>query len=237
MYPWLFVELGGSSAQTAQRDTDGRFWFTPGVVRDPARPVALACPGIIRDRRVLYATNLGWPDDADPANELGVRQLSIVMNDAEAAALGEAVLRSGNAPSLDLVYVTLGTSLGIARVAGGVPIDPDVAHYQVGGDNYCTGCRNSGCLNSLLCSQNLPSDLTMEDQDFVAQTLASALREVGLAEEPLVVVAGGMARRYPAIVSFVDGLLPNAVERAAAPDEAKSAAYAGLHYRATNQTK
>ena len=70
--PWLLVELGGSSAQTVQCDRYGRCWFTPGLVHESGRPVALACPGLIRDSRVLYATNLGWPDDANPALELGL---------------------------------------------------------------------------------------------------------------------------------------------------------------------
>src|SRR5262245_36711930 len=71
-WPWLFFELGGTTSQTAHQDTDRRFWFTSGVVPPRGRPVALACPGLIRNGRVLYATNLGWPADADPKQELGI---------------------------------------------------------------------------------------------------------------------------------------------------------------------
>jgi predicted NBD/HSP70 family sugar kinase len=232
MHPWLFVEIGGSSAQTAQRDTAGRFWFTPGIVRAADRPVALACPGIIRGDRVLYATNLGWPDDADPAHELGLARLALVVNDAEAAALGESLLRAGDRPALDLVYVTLGTGLGIIRVAGGIAIDPDLAHARVGG-LYCTGCRNTGCLNALLCSPNLPNPLAEQDQEFIARTLATALRQAAIEANVLLVVGGGMARRYPGIASRLADLMPNPVEGSAAPFEAKSAAYAGLAHLTT----
>ncbi len=156
--PWLFVEVGGSSIQTAQRDPAGRFWFTPGLVRDPGRPIALACPGLIRDGRVLYATNLGWPDEAEPGRELGVGGIGLVVNDAEAAAVGESVLRAGDAPTLDLLYVTLGTGVGSARVCDGAASYLDLAHRHVGGTNYCAGCRSVGCLNSLLESRRLPLD-------------------------------------------------------------------------------
>ncbi len=230
MYPWLFVELGGSSTQTAQRDASGRFWFSPGLVREPGRPVALACPGLIRNGRVLYATNLGWPDDADPARELGLESVTVVENDAVAAGLGESVLRSGDRPPLDLLYVTLGTGVGSAQVIDSVASDLDLGHHYVGGDVYCAGCRNVGCLNAYLCSQHLPATLGADDQAFVARMLAHALRDMAVAERLPLVLAGGITRRYPAIVALVDALVPNPTESTAAPTEAKSAAYAGLEY-------
>jgi len=228
--PWLLVELGGSSTQTVQRDAAGRFWFTPGLARAPGRPIALACPGLIRDGRVLYATNLGWPDDADPAHELGVERIAIVENDAVAAGLGEAVLRSGAWPPIDLLYVTLGTGVGSARVIDGVASDLDLGHRHVGGDVYCTGCRAVGCVNAYLCAQHLPAALSAADQAFVARTLAGALRDMAVDERLPLVLGGGIPRRYPAIVTLLADLIPNPTERTAAPAEAKSAAYAGLEY-------
>ena len=232
MEPWLLVELGGSSTQTAQRDASGRFWFTPGLVHAPGRPVALACPGLIRGGRVPYATNLGWPDDADPARELGVEQIAIVENDAVAAGLGESVLRSDTQSPIDLLYVTLGTGVGSAQVIDGVANDLDLGHHYVGGDVYCTGCRNVGCVNAYLCSQHLPVALSVDDQTFVARTLAKALRDMAVDERLPLVLGGGITRRYPAIATLLDDLIPNSTERTAVPAEAKSAAYAGLEYLA-----
>ncbi len=163
MQSWFLIELGGSSAQTAQRDDSGRFWFTPGIVREPGRPVALACPGLIQNGHVLYATNLGWPDDADPGHELGIEPISIVENDAVAAGLGESVLRSGDESPIDLLYVTLGTGVGSAQIVQGVAKYWNLAHHYIGGDIYCTGCRSLGCLNAYLCSQHLPAILSKGD--------------------------------------------------------------------------
>jgi len=215
-----------------QRDAAGRFWFTPGLIHEPGRPIALACPGLIRDGRVLYATNLGWPDDADPAHELGVERIAIVENDAVAAGLGESVLRSGARSPIDLLYVTLGTGVGSARVVGGVASDLDLGHRYVGGDVYCTGCRNVGCVNAYLCAPHLPAALGADDQAFVARTLARALRAMAVDERLPLVLGGGIPRRYPAIATLLNDLIPNPTERTAAPAEAKSAAYAGLQYLA-----
>ncbi len=232
MSPWLLVELGGSSTQTVQRDASGHFWFTPGLVREPGRPVALACPGLIRNERVLYATNLGWPDDADPARELGVERIAIVENDAVAAGLGESVLRSRGQTLVDLLYVALGTGVGSAQIIGGRARDLDLGHRYVGGEVYCSGCRNVGCLNAYLCSQHLPATLSPDDQAFVARTLAGALRAMAVDERLLLVLGGGIVRRYPAIATLLAALLPNPTGLTVAPIEAKSAAYAGLDHLA-----
>jgi predicted NBD/HSP70 family sugar kinase len=194
------VEVGGSSAQSARRDASGRFWFTPGVVREPGRAIALACPGIVRDGRILYATNLGWPDEADPGRELGLDSVRLVVNDAVAAALGESVLRGGNSRALNLVYVSLGTGVGGAQVVNGVPSNLDLNHRYVGGTTYCAGCRGRGCLKSMLCSQSLPGWLTREDQAFVAQTLVSALEGLAAGGRTLLVL--GAASRVATRLSL-----------------------------------
>ena len=69
----------------------GRFWCTPGVVRDPGRHVALAYPGLLREGRVRSATDL-----------LGVETVALLENDARAAL--------GAAPAVDLAYINLGTA-------------------------------------------------------------------------------------------------------------------------------
>lgn len=237
MNAWVFVELGGSSAQTAQCDDVGRWWFTLGVVLVPGRPVALACPGVIRNGRVLYATHLGWPDVADPTAELAVERVPVVMNDAVAAALGESVLRTGASPTLDLIYLGLGTGVGDAYVRNGVVQDLDLGHILIGGATYCEGCRAVGWLNGHLAARYLPTPLTQADQRYVASTLARALHARAVDAQTLVVLGGGIARRHPTIVPMLADHIPNPVATTAAPVEAKSAAYAGLAYVVQQQER
>jgi predicted NBD/HSP70 family sugar kinase len=186
---------------------------------------------------VLYATHLGWPDDADPARELRLDRLALVVNDAVAAALGESILREGGRPERDLVYVSLGTGVGSAVVDGGVASDLDLGHRLIGGALYCDGCRNTGCLNSELSSRRLPARLAQQDQERAARLLAVALEGVAPDEQMLVVVGGGIGRRYPDIASRLDRLIPNPAQVTIAPAEAKSSAYAGLDYLTRTQPR
>jgi hypothetical protein len=64
----------------------------------------------------------------------------------------------------------------------------------------------------------------------VARTLASTLKDMSVDERMLLVLGGGIARRYPALASILDSLIPNPTELTVAPAEATSAAYAGLDY-------
>ena len=233
---WRYIELGGSSAQTVVRDHAGRFWFTPGIIHDTTSRIALACPGLIQNGRVLYATNLGWPDAAEPAQQLGIADLRIVVNDAEAAALGESVLRSTALPPQDLLYIALGTGVGSAIVSNHQARYYDIGHCQIGGTKYCAGCRSIGCLNAELEARALPTELSPEDQQFVAQTLARALEMNPVDQQVRIILSGGIIRRYPTIIAKLARLVPYHIEGTAAPPEAKSAAYAGLDYLANQST-
>ncbi len=229
-----FVELGGSSSQTCIRDASGFYWFSSGVICELGQPVALACPGIVSDGKVLWAGNVGWPDTADPARELGIADLRLVVNDAVAAALGESILRSDGNPSSEIIYVSLGTGVGSAIVRDGSASDIDLGHRFVGGSNFCNGCRSVGCLNSELSAQYLPTWLCEADQMFVAEKLHQALRHIRVSAILPIVLGGGITRRYPGIAFMLDALVPNAVEVSRAPSEAKSAAYRGLDYLTTS---
>jgi predicted NBD/HSP70 family sugar kinase len=226
------VELGGSSSQTCIRDDSGAYWFSPGVICEPEQPVALACPGIVSDGKVLWATNLGWPDTADPAKELGITNLRLVVNDAIAAALGESILQSDGRPRSEIIYISIGTGVGSAIVKEESASDLDLGHTFVGGSNFCSGCRGVGCLNSELSAQALPIFLREADQTFIAEKLHQALRDIRVSTLLPIVLGGGIARRYPMIASMLDALVPNGVELSHAPFEAKSAAYRGLDYLA-----
>lgn len=214
--PWHYIELGGSSSQTAVCDTHGRFWFTPGIVKPASGLVALACPGVIREKRVWYASQLGWPEEADPCRELGIDAIHILANDADAAALGESALRSRDAEK-DLVYIALGTGVGSSLVRNRSAQYINIGHAHVGGENVCFGCRARGCLNSVLASAAPPELLHERDYAFIAAALASAIQQQDIGGDITIVLGGGIIRRHPGIVREVARRLPNPVELTKAP--------------------
>lgn len=226
---WVLIELGGSSSQTITFDVHHNFSFHPGVVHTE-KHVALACPGLIKKSMVYYATNLGWPDVADPKIELSLPHIDIVENDVVAASLGESVLRSKESSLMDLYYISLGTGVGSGHVLGGQAYDLDLGHMNIGGNNYCEGCRSIGCLNSELESKRLPKVLADKDLDYVAHTLSKAFVQKKIDTSTLLVLGGGIIRRYPQIASKLDRLIPNSVDVTVTPSESKSSAFAGLHY-------
>lgn len=226
---WVLIELGGSSSQTITFDVHHNFSFHPGVVHTE-KHVALACPGLIKKSMVYYATNLGWPDVADPKIELSLPHIYIVENDVVAASLGESVLRSKESSLMDLYYISLGTGVGSGHVLDGLAYDLDLGHMNIGGNNYCEGCRSIGCLNSELESRRLPKVLSDTHLDYVAQTLSKAIELKKIDMDTLLVLGGGIIRRYPNIASKLDHLIPNSVDVTITPSESKSSAFAGLHY-------
>lgn len=149
-----------------------------------------------------------------------------------AASLGESVLRSKNTPLLDLYYISLGTGIGSGYVHHGKANDLDLGHIYIGGNHYCEGCRSIGCLNSELESSRLPGLLSEKDIEHVALTLSRAIKLKDMHPEIILILGGGISRRYPGIAHHLERLIPNSVEGTIAPPEAKSAAYAGLHYLA-----
>jgi hypothetical protein len=225
---WCYIEVGGSGSQTAVRGPSGDFAFSAGVAPIPGRQIALACPGVVAGGRVRYATNLGWPADADPGLALGIGPIALVANDAVAAALGESALRAGDAPAVALRYVALGTGVGSARVDGGVARDLDLGHRPMGGTRRCAGCGAVGCLDTLLAARWLPPMLGPDDLACIARTLAAALRATEHGTGTPLVLGGGIARRYPMLVALLAARRPYPVWPSRAPAAAKSAAYAGL---------
>lgn len=232
MREWVFVELGGSSAQsTGVRD--GAWVFTDGVTRRAGVRYALAVPGVIRAPKVLYATNLGWPDVADPAHELALGPVEVLENDAVAAALGESVLRAdGTCP--DLLYVALGTGVGTALVRNGRAADADMGHIPVGGNAFCASCRAHGCLNSVVEARQLSHPVTGDEVATVVSALLRALDGLR-ARGPvpsLLVLSGGIVVSTPMIPARLAERTRFTIEPSRAASGAKSAAYAGLSHLA-----
>lgn len=219
------VEVGASSTQTALLDGFGRFSFRPGVSVPGGVPVLAASPGLIRGTHVVAASNLGW-FDIGVAEALGLdAAVSLLRNDAEAAALGEHVLRG--TPG-DLVYVGLGTGVGGAVVTANGVTGNLFGHLGGFGDRACA-CGSRGCLETVAAGWALGDPASPTELETAATAVAQAIRREPLSTSRLVVVAGGLARRHPHLIELIAAALPDRdVEHSAAPPEAKSAAAWGL---------
>lgn len=217
------VEVGGGSIQTVLFPRDGTPVFLSGAVPRARAPLLIAVPGLIEDRRVVAASNLGWLD-VDPVERLGlIGPARVVCNDGEAAALGESVLRGGE----DLAFVGLGTGVGGAIVRGGRVVASNLFGHLGGfGDRVCR-CRNVGCLETVAAGWALPATLSSPDLEAIAGAIVMA---TGGPDVPaLTVVAGGIAARYPSLIHAMARRAPHRrFQPSRAPAEAKSAAAWGL---------
>jgi predicted NBD/HSP70 family sugar kinase len=222
------VEVGGSSTQTVVFASDTTV-VLDGAHQPPGARLALAVPGLLDGHRVVSASNLGWTD-VDPVVAMGLRgPAEVVCNDAEAAAVGEAALRGLGSGDI-LVYVGLGTGIGGAVVDGADVVASNLFGHAGGfGDAPCP-CGRWGCLETVAAGWAVPAALGLPELNGIAAALARAITASPDASDAgLIVVAGGIARRYPAIVDLVGAALPaRDVVPSAATAIAKSAAPWGL---------
>ena len=218
------IEAGGSGAQTVVFAGEREPSVQAGADVVAGSTLLLAVPGVIVRGRVT-ASNLGWVD-ADPAAQLGCpAPAALVMNDAEAAALGESVLRGG----VDLVFLGIGTGVGGAVVVDGrVQAGNLFGHAKGFSDRPCP-CGGRGCLETVASGWALPDPLPASAVEDLGAALARAVEAEEAAVPNLVVVGGGLPRRHPAVVEAVARHLSGrTVEPSRAPHEAKSAAAWGL---------
>lgn len=141
----------------------------------------------------------------------------IIDTDVNAAALGEARWGAARGCS-QVVYVTVGTGVGIGVVIGGRPVHgtlhPEAGHVRprrIAGDAYEGHCPWHGdCLEGLICGPALaqrldrPAD-TLEDTDPVFEMagiyLGEALASIALVVSPEKIVVGGGVGRRPAVLA------------------------------------
>jgi predicted NBD/HSP70 family sugar kinase len=221
------VEIGGSSVETVRFHADSHIERHDGVLPPDGSPLAIACPGIIEGTRVVGASNLGWYD-VDPANQLGLGgPADLVLNDAEAAGLGEAALRDVN----DLVFISLGTGIGAAVVIGGQIVAANLLGHVGGFSDKTCNCGRVGCLETVAAGWALPDPLDARAIDAVAVAIATAFDNEPLATPALIVLGGGIVRRYPSIRDRIAICIPEfTVELTAAPKGFKSASAWGLRH-------
>src|SRR5688572_16756094 len=177
--PLACVEVGGSSVQTIVFDNGSEPRVLDGAHQPPGAAVAFAVPGVIAGGVVREASNLGWKD-TDPVDELGLEGPALlVLNDAEAAALGEAALRGGDDAGR-VVLITVGTGIGGAVVDDGKVLRANLfGHNAEGhgarfGDLKCR-CGRRGCLETVAAGWALPDPLDGADVERIARFLAAAI--------------------------------------------------------------
>ena len=136
----------------------------------------------------------------------------VIETDVNAAALGEARWGAARGCS-QVVYVTVGTGVGIGAVIMGRPVHgalhPEAGHVRprrIAGDAYEGHCPWHGdCLEGLICGPALaerlgrPAD-TLEDTDpifdLAGAYLGEALASIALVVSPeKIVIGGGVGRR------------------------------------------
>ena len=229
--PAACVEVGASSIQTVLFEADGSHRLLPGAHQPDGFELAIAVPGLIENGKVTESSNLGWRN-MDPVAALGLPgPASVVVNDAEAAALGEAVLRGPSAFNR-LVYLGLGTGIGGAVVVEGELLAGNLFGHTSGFSSAICPCGRTGCLETVAAGWSLPFPLNDDSLTRAAVALATAVMSEPLAAGgALVIVGGGIARKYPRIVEMIGTHLNDrVVEPSRAPADAKSAAGWGLSY-------
>ena len=182
--------------------------------------VGIGFPGLVdRDRgAVSHAVNLGLGDDWLPlAERLAERTGAAVMveNDVRAATWGAHILSGAD----DLGYLSIGTGLAAGFVLGGVlrrgaaGASGEIGHVPVDPDGRLCSCGQRGCLELTAAASALtaawPTDGAVSPaaavfaaasagdpravavRDHFAARVADAIRMLGLAVDPAVIVLGG----------------------------------------------
>jgi predicted NBD/HSP70 family sugar kinase len=232
------VEIGASNVQTVLFEGDGSYRIVEGAHQPKGFELAIAVPGLIVDGIVSESSNLGWKE-VNPVEALGLAgPAKVVVNDAEAAALGEWVLRSteGFGP---LVYLGLGTGIGGAVVDGGEVLAGNLFGHMAGFSSARCPCGRMGCLETVAAGWSLPHPIDDEQLARASSALATGITSEPLASGvPLVVIGGGIARRYPRLLDMtrahLNGLV---VEPTQSPPDAKSAAAWGLSYLSSDHRR
>ena len=225
------VEVGGSGRQIVVFDENGSWHAGRESDLASGAELGVAVPGEIAGGRIVRAVNLDLRD-ADPAEALGLpRSPAVLLNDAEAAALGEAVLAGAGTPR-PLTLVTLGTGVGGAVVnADGEVTGNLFGHSGRFSDTVCS-CGRRGCLETVAAGWALPTPLVVGDIVRAASAVAKAIADEPAVKSRLVVVSGGIASAHPGVLDAIAAQLPkHTVRRSHAPAGLKSAAAFGLRHR------
>lgn len=222
----LTVEVGGSSTQAILFESPEQGTIV-SLDEHQDDPWLLATPGLVEGNRIRGAHHLGWMD-VQASQELEMRFTPLLsMNDIDAAALGEWYLRAQ--PPGILLYIGIGTGASAVAVRDGVLIPLEFGHRPGFGPKRCGGCGRVGCLDAQIGGHALPTPLRNEDIETVADILEEAIRQQEIGFD-LIVIGGGLPRRYSEIVSRLQKRIASPVGLTVCPDNYKSSAPFGLLY-------
>ena len=116
--------------------------------------VGVATPGIVKDKTVIYANNLGWNNvPFGKILERATGKPTHVANDANAAAYAEAMWGAGTGTG-SLIAFTLGTGVGGGIVFNGKIWEgmngfaAEMGHAVVDPQGRLCGCGKRGCIEA-----------------------------------------------------------------------------------------
>lgn len=152
-----------------------------------ANAAGVGCPGMIAEGgTVLFAGNLGLKNFPLKERLSALLTLPVtVTNDANAAALGEAVFGAGKS-YCDSVFITLGTGVGGGIIiggkifAGGKNVGAEIGHMVIKhGGEKCT-CGRKGCFEAYSSATALIRDTrkAMEEDESSAMWACGGLDKV-----------------------------------------------------------
>jgi predicted NBD/HSP70 family sugar kinase len=175
----------------------------------PVVGVGVGTPGVVHAGGVVQdASNLAWhhlplADQLATALDAPVH----VMNDANAAVLGE--FQFGVAPGPNLLVVKMGMGVGAGLVLGGHLVEGDdsaageIGHVVVDEGGPQCACGNRGCLETLVAGELLADRLAeLDDQGRVA-LLQVAGEALGSALAPVI----SMLNLHAVVLSGLAGVL------------------------------
>ncbi len=155
-----------------------------GIPFDSIEAIGVGAPGIVDSGAGVVAawTNFGWKD-VPLSKELSelTKKPVFILNDANAAALGEATYGAGRHFS-DCVLVTLGTGVGGGVVLGGKLFEGfkgaggEIGHTVIRAGGRKCSCGRRGCLETYVSTRALIADTVSAARREPQGALSKALR-------------------------------------------------------------
>jgi polyphosphate glucokinase len=167
-----------------------------GVELPPDLPVGCGLPGVVLERELVTAVNIGpgWSDEpaADVIGAAISRRVQVV-NDADAAGLAEMRFGAGRDRRGTVIMLTLGTGIGSAVFVDGVLVpNTEFGHLDIGG----------------IVAERRASALVRKNEGLSWEKWAGRLSRVlvaieGLLWPDLFIIGGGVSRRHEKFVPLL----------------------------------
>lgn len=147
--------------------------------------VGVGVPGFTEKGWVWEAVNLGWKDIPLLQELRSIFSYPVfVLNDANAAALGEMWLGAGQKLK-HILCVTVGTGIGSGVIINGeiqqgkYGMAGEIGHFQCIEEGSLCTCGNQGCLETLTSATAIARQGTVEEAKGTSRVLTRILRDKG----------------------------------------------------------